>query len=203
MTLPAVIRIFFAIDLPTPTKEAIGRYIGLLKKKSKSNAIRWSRPENLHITLQFLAEVKSEDLPKLLEKVRDKLTVSLKNCPIQFGGLQLFPNPFRPRVIVLEIAPQEELAMLSRLIGEGVTAAAYEIENRPFRAHLTLGRIKQPHGLNLNFISEAELPNIEVVEIAEVVLFRSEPQPEGSQYSVIEKIKFGSFADANRIASGP
>lgn len=188
MTLPPVIRVFFAIDLPAPIKDHLGKFIGTLKKKSRTNAIRWTKSANLHITLQFLAETQTENLPALIQKVRERLEGAIKDSELRFGSLHLFPNPYRPRVIVLEILQQDQLAILSGLIGEGIKSLNYEIEDRPFRAHLTLGRIKQPHGLNLSFLSECEVPAFEKMTVSEVVLFRSEPQPEGSQYTVMERI---------------
>lgn len=188
MTLPPVARVFFAIDLPQSAKEKLSSFIGKLKKKSKSNAIRWTKPENLHITLHFLAEARTEHLTKLIANVRAKIEGASKRMTLTFGELHLFPNPYRPRVIVLEMTPQGELEVLAGLIGHGIKDTNYEIESRPFRAHLTLGRIKQPQGLNLSFLSEFSSPEIEKIEVNEVVLFRSEPQPEGSTYSVLERI---------------
>lgn len=188
MTLPPVIRIFFAIDLPSSAKETLGQFISLLKKKSKSKAIRWTKPENLHITLQFLAEVKTLHLPQLIDKVKTEIKGMMKSSHLSLGAVHLFPSPYRPRVIVLEVTPQEGMAKLAELIGKGIKASHYEIETRPFRAHLTLGRIKQPHDINLTFLVECKLPPMEKVEVKEVILFRSEPQPEGSKYTVMEKM---------------
>jgi 2'-5' RNA ligase len=188
MTLPPVVRVFFAIELPPSAKEKLGSFIGTIKKRAKSRAIRWAKPENLHITLQFLAEVQSAHLPHLIENVRTKIARKVKKSTLTFGELHLFPNPYRPRVIVLDITPQEELAALAGWIGEGIKLTDYEIENRPFRGHLTLGRIKQPKGLDLSFLSEFPAPEAEKVDLNEIVLFRSEPLPEGSKYSVIEKL---------------
>ena len=188
MTLPPVIRIFFAIDLPAPTKEKLANFISTLKRKSKSHAIRWSRPENLHVTLQFLAEMHSEHLHLLINHVRAEVAGVIKEISLSFGRIHLFPNPYRPRVIVLDVTPQDELAMLSGLIGHGMKASNYQSENRPFRAHLTLGRIKHTHA-NLNFLSEfTNTPVAEDILLKEIVLFRSEPQPEGSKYTVVERI---------------
>lgn len=188
MTLPPVIRVFFAIDLPEPVKEKLSAFIGTLKKKSRTHGIRWTRPENLHITLQFLAETQAEDLQALISNVRARMEGAVKRSELKLGSLRLFPNPYRPRVIVLDMVSQDELVTLSRLIGEGLKDSHYEIENRPFRAHLTLGRIKQPQGINLSFLSECEIPEFEALTVDEVVLFRSEPQPEGSKYTVMEKL---------------
>lgn len=193
MTLPTVIRIFFAIDLPASMKEELGQFISQLKKKSRSHAIRWTRPENLHVTLQFLAEVKSEHVPKMIEQVRMELEGHLPSISLELGKLTLFPSPYRPRVIVLDLQPQEDLALLSGLIGHGIRACNYETETRPFRAHLTLGRIKHTQGVHLEFLSEVEKPNLRA-PVEEVVLFRSEPQPEGSMYTVIERVQLGSHS---------
>lgn len=199
MTLPPVIRIFFGIELPPLAKEKLGTFIGALKKKSKSNSIRWSRPENLHITLQFLAEFHSEHLPLLINQVRTKMATSVKNLTLTCGEIHLFPNPYRPRVIVLDVAPQDHLAKLSELIGLGIQETQYKIETRPFRGHLTLGRIKQPQGINLGFLSEVGKPDLEKIEINEIILFRSEPQPEGSRYTPIERIAFNE--DEKNVSS--
>jgi len=188
MTLPPVIRVFFAIDLPLAVKEKMGLFISSLKKKSKSHAIRWTRPENLHVTLQFLAEVKSADLPNLINMVREELFGAISDATLTFGDLHLFPNPYRPRVIVMDVMPQDKLALLSQLIGNSIKKMGYEIDVRPFRGHLTLGRIKHAHGVNLDFLGEAEKPLFDDLALTEVVLFRSEPLPEGSKYSALERI---------------
>lgn len=188
MTLPAVVRIFFAIEIPLSTKDTLGKFITVLKKKSKSHAIRWNKPDNLHITLQFLAQAQTQHLPQMLQNVNNKIAGRVKKISLTFEKLFLFPNPFRPRVIVLSVAPQMELAELARLIGEGIQELNYEIDARPFRPHLTLGRIKLPQGMNFSFLSECAVPDIEKIDLQEVVLFRSDPQPEGSRYTVMERI---------------
>lgn len=190
MTLPPVIRVFFAIDLPMPAKEKLGKFIGTLKKKSRTHGIRWTKPVNLHITLQFLAETHTEHLATLIDNVRSRLKGASHSLNLECGSLHLFPSPFHPRVIVLDVRPRDELSALSRLIGEGIKATNYEIEDRPFRAHLTLGRIKQPREINLDFLSGIGEPDLDKVKAEEVVLFRSEPKPEGSEYTVMEKIQF-------------
>lgn len=191
MTREAQVRIFFAIDLPDTIKEQVGRFIGSLKKKSKSHAIRWSRPENLHITLQFLAEIKTEHVPLLIANVKEKLASAAVTLPtLSIGKVHLFPNPYRPRVIVMDIAPQEELMALSKLIGTSIQEINYPVESRPFRAHLTIGRIKYAEENTLSILAEyASASHIDPIVLSEIVLFRSDPQPEGSHYTALERLK--------------
>lgn len=194
MTLPPVIRIFFALDIAEPTKMKLIEVMRALKKASRSQGIRWTKPENFHVTLQFLAEIHREHLPSLIANVRTKLATVGQSPELKFGSINIFPNPYRPRVLVLEVLAQEELAELSKLIGEGIQATQYEIEERPFRAHLTLGRIKQPRAMNLSFIEECILPEFDPIVVDNVALFRSEPQPEGSLYTVLERINLSDRA---------
>lgn len=196
MSTPSVIRIFFAIELPQSVKEKVSEFIVALKKKAKSNAVRWTKTENLHITLQFLGEVHCEHLSQLVTNVKIKTEGVIKKSSFTLGSINLFPNPYRPRVIVLDITPQEDLAAIAASIGNGMMLSNYKVEKRPFHGHLTLGRIKHP-GVNLTFLSGVELPRIEKIDINEVVLFRSDPQPEGSRYTPIERITVSSKALAS------
>lgn len=188
MTLPPVVRVFFAIALPDTVKEALTHYMAVLKKQSKTSMIRWSHPDNLHITLQFLPEVQSQDLDKMMASVRAALHSNPLPLTFTLGRLQIFPDPYRPRVIVMDINPQAALASLSSDIGQGIVKSGYAIEDRPYRAHMTLARIKQPKGLNLGFLAEVEAPVLSPLTVHEVVLFRSEPQPEGSRYTPLDRI---------------
>lgn len=189
MTLPTVIRIFFAIEIPQSMKDKLGNFISMLKKKSKTHAIRWTKKENLHITLHFLPEVRTDDLSRLIENVRKEMLDVEVIKDISIGTLQLFPHPYRPRVIVLDMVQQEKLTLVAEKVGRGIAATHYEIEKRPFRGHLTLGRIKHPP-VNLQFLSEAPLFEGEMpLSFTEITLFRSEPQAEGSQYTVLSRIQ--------------
>ena len=188
MTLPLLSRIFFAIDLPGASKAKMGEYLQLLKKRSKTHAIRWSKPENLHITLQFLAEVQTRDVGKLLLATKHELRAAPIPPPVNLSQLTLFPTALRPRVIVASVRPQSHLAEISTRIGYAIKGCGYEVENRLYRPHMTLGRLKYSQGLDLSFLNSMEPIDIPPISLAEVVLFRSEPQPEGSRYEVIERI---------------
>lgn len=189
MTLPTLIRVFFAIDLSLTTKTKLECYIHLLKKKSRTHSIRWTKPTNFHITLQFLANIHSEHLSEIYNCVYDSIAEKKPNSILlTIGKPQLFPTPYRPRVIVLEIHPQKELAHLAALIGQGIKKANYETDPRPFRGHLTLGRIKHHQGVNLQFLSDIEPPLLEAERIEKIHLFRSEPADDGSQYTILDTI---------------
>jgi 2'-5' RNA ligase len=192
MILPPVVRVFFAIDLPDSIKRSLAVYMDSLRKQSKSSKIRWARPENLHVTLQFLAEVQREDIPAMTESVQTELVKAESPIQMSLRHLHLFPDPHRPRVLVIDIAPQDELARWSALIGKGIQAAGYDIETRSFRAHLSIGRIKTSQMTALSFLSSAAPPALGAIPVNEVVLFQSEPQPDGSRYIPLTRITLGT-----------
>jgi len=66
-----------------------------------------------------------------------------------------------------------------------------------------LGRIKHTQGIHLEFLSEVEAPLINPPVIEEIMLFRSEPQPDGSKYTVIDRIPLqGNSKSTRGRASG-
>lgn len=199
MILPQVVRVFFAVDLNRSVKEQIASLITTMKKQAKSNAIRWCKPDNLHVTLQFLAEIPQEALPTLISNVRAQLNYPMEAIQINFLKPSLFPNPFRPRVIALELQSHTQLGFLAQQIGKGILATHFDTEDRPFRGHLSLGRIKYINGDNLSFLSHIELPAIDPIFVEEVVLFRSEPHPDGSHYTPLERIKLNLTASKAKM----
>lgn len=188
MTLPPVVRVFFALEPSPLVRDSVGRCLEEIKKRAKNHAIRWARHENLHITLQFIGEVQREHLDRLTDSVKNSLLGKTKPLTVHLGELCLFPSAYRPRVVVMGVPAQEALAELAKWIGEGITHAGYEVEKRPFRAHMTLGRIKQPKGVDYRFLSAISLPQVPPLKVNEIVLFRSEPHPEGSHYTALSRI---------------
>ena len=188
MILPPVVRVFFAIDLSDNIKARLADYLDSLKKISKNKHIRWSKPENLHITLQFLAEVEGSHIDAMIKQVQAELAAVIKPFHISLRSIHLYPDPHRPRVLVVDVIPQAALTQLSALIGNGIKKIGYEIESRPFRAHMTIGRIKTAQMNSLNFLADVEPPMVGEIDIDEVVLFQSEPHPEGSRYIPLQRI---------------
>ena len=192
MILPPVVRVFFAIDLSDNMKARLADYIDSLKKLSKTKQIRWSRPENLHITLQFLADVQGQHIDNMIQQVQKAIAETTKPFTIMLRSIHLYPDPHRPRVLVVDIAPQDILANLSQMIGGAIQKAGYEIEERPFRAHMTIGRVKTAQINALNFLADAPPPLVGQIDINEVVLFQSEAHPDGSKYIPLHRIKLAA-----------
>lgn len=184
------LRAFFAIDLTLEMKQSISEIISQLQTIHKHRATRWSKPQNLHITLQFLIAVKSEDIETLLNNVRIEIE-KFSAFELELGEIELFPTKYKPRIISINLNQQEILAQLSKQIGHGITATGYEIERRPFRGHLTLARL---NNIDKDFtLPDIKLPNMQKLAVKEVILYASEPSKQGSHYSILGKIPLNNI----------
>lgn len=178
-------RAFFAIDLPDVIKRNISDLIRQLQNKYHHAPIRWVRTDHLHITLQFIEEIKIEHIPNLIEKVRHELK-DKRSIHIKINNIDLIPNSYKPRVISLKVTPEDAIADLSKCLGRAISQMGYPIEKRAFRAHLTLGRIRESRkALLLENYSPPPIPSFRANSI---VLYQSEPTHEGSNYYPLERI---------------
>lgn len=105
--------------------------------------LRWTRPEQWHVTLAFLGEVNDNAIDELTRRLG---RVAARHAPVSlaFGGGGRFGHR------VLWIAVQGDRAGLCRLADSARAAArrsGLQVDQRPYRPHLTLARA--PAGANL------------------------------------------------------
>ncbi len=186
-----IIRTFIGFELPENIISAIGSVQEGLK--SYGLKVRWVRPKNIHLTLKFLGDIKVFDI----KNVGQVITESVKeNGPIslQAKGIGLFPGIKRPRVIWIGLAGQmEPLIGLQKNLDENLERIGFPKENRPFKGHLTLGRIKgklNPKTL-ADAIKEFERFESEVFDLSRIILFKSELTPKGSIYTELMSASLG------------
>lgn len=188
------LRTFFAIDISKENKEQLADYNHAVKrnieKHYKSKYFRWVKPDNMHVTLQFLARVNKTDLVQLIEQVR--IAVSpITAFQLELGFLEWFPSTYRPHVLSLQLRPQEKLVELSTIIGQGIAKAGYAVENRAFRGHLTLGRVKLLKNLASEILKSFNLLPLPVLPVKEIVLFHSQSMLGESIYTPLAVIALG------------
>ncbi|MFW6092600.1 MAG: RNA 2',3'-cyclic phosphodiesterase [Pseudomonadota bacterium] len=125
--------------------------------------------ENLHLTLKFLGATPKADVPALLRQVRALEPHALTVPVTRIVGL---PRPARARNLVAELARHPQLlAWRARL------EAALGAEDRFFRPHVTLERLRRP-GTVAPVTLEAPLE----IELEPPTLYRSEPAEDGVRY---------------------
>lgn len=174
------IRAFFAIKIPNSLDKSFSHLIKKLKRLDSKDKIKWVKVNNLHITLQFLKKLELNDLTNLTSLIGEELKKT-SSFQLEIGDLEWFPSENHPKVLSLSIKPHQELTHISHTIGKIVNSLGYPLENRPFRAHLTLGRLPF-HKVDLESFSTIQCSKFEPILINDVYLFESRPSSDGTLY---------------------
>lgn len=181
----ASIRAFWGIQLPQAANEKLIGFVHSLQTSLADTNIRWSAPENLHITLQFLKSVGKEDIPSLIAQVTQQLQ-GFSPFFIQLGQVELFPSPHMPHVISLKVQASTTLTNLAGRVGEGMIRAGYDIEQRPYRPHLTLGRLHRKGKVLLP--PDLTGADLVAIPVRDICLWESKPSRQGSCYTLLHKL---------------
>jgi 2'-5' RNA ligase len=184
------VRAFFALELAAPVRAAAAALAAALRRQPGGDAVRWVREESLHVTLRFLGQVDVSGVPGLIERVRGE-TARVARFRACLGAVRTFPSTRRPRVIALEVEPASPLGALAAAVERGVVAAGFPPEERPFRPHLTLGRVKGRAGRLLDVTAPDTVPG-DAWDVTEAVLFRSDLGRSGARYTPLERAALGA-----------
>ncbi len=184
-------RAFVAI----PIDEALRLRIGETRKAlERADAdVRWVAHENLHLTLKFLGEIDEAQAATLRGRLRTEAS-RFPALDLDLAGVGRFPPGGPPRIVW--VGCRGDAPKLVGLAG-AVERAALEIgvpkEDRPFSAHLTIGRVKSPRNRQrLGNALEARCDDVIGRQRADsFTLYRSTPMPAGPIYDAVEIFRFG------------
>ena len=168
--------------MPDEYIDSAAKLIVQLKRQTRSS-MRWTKPENLHLTLRFLGNV---DQGKL-DGIYTALT-PLTSAPftLQADGFGAFPNTARPHSIWLALAEGGDHSVsLAERIAEALLPLGFD-RPRPIRPHLTLGRVKQSNDDWPSVLSNtpAAFPSITVTRFT---LWQSDLTPDGPIYTPLKE----------------
>lgn len=183
------IRAFLAIEPPDNILQALSTLQEKLKREI-SGRINWTKPQGQHLTLKFFGDISVEDVKNICSTVESRIA-SVSSLNLKIEKLGVFPDERRPKVIWCGVAGDlEKLSELQKQLDSDFASIGFPIEDRSFRAHLTLGRIKESQGLT--GISETLTKHnafvAGVFECRELILFQSKLLPQGAVYT-----KFAGF----------
>ena len=135
-----VSRLFIAVEL-TPAARLYTEEALHIFKEGLPSGVRWVRPEGIHLTLKFLGNVSNDAIPTI-ESVMRRATEGVCRFTVQVHGAGCFPSTRRPRVLWLGLQGElEPLLTAQSRLEDSLEALGVERENRPFRPHLTVGRV--------------------------------------------------------------
>jgi len=181
-------RLFIAVNLPPAIREAV--YTDVAPAREVAGAVKWVSPAALHVTLKFLGD---QDDSLVGDFQRGLATVAARHVAfdVQTAVLGAFPNFRRPRVVWVGMTGAEPLSALARDVDVMCAGLGVPAETRPFRAHLTLGRVKREmtsaEAAALAAAARGRSPAREF-SVETIDLMQSELGPGGSRYSLLAAV---------------
>ncbi|MCX5841519.1 MAG: RNA 2',3'-cyclic phosphodiesterase [Deltaproteobacteria bacterium] len=185
------IRAFLAMDPPPEVLQRIADIQEVLKKTLRGS-ISWVRPGGIHLTLKFFGDIAAEGLQPISEVVSGQ-AAGTRPLHLNIKGLGVFPGIRRPRILWLGVGGEvARLTALQGVLDQGFETCGIKQEERPFRAHLTLARIKSPQGLSGldKVLEEKEAESAGPFEAKGLILFKSDLTPKGAIYTVLADFPF-------------
>ncbi|HEY9385188.1 MAG TPA: RNA 2',3'-cyclic phosphodiesterase [Gemmatimonadales bacterium] len=180
VTFPAM-RLFVAVPLPPPALEEAGALLRTLR--GLEWPVRWVRDDGLHVTLKFFGEVSSDRL-EAIQELLQFATAGMGPLELALAGGGAFPSAQHPRVLRLELSAGPDLELLQDRLERGGEQIGFAPEGRPFRPHITLGRVREGDRLPPGAIRQVEaLPHGTPFLAEQVVLFDSRQTSQGPSYS--------------------
>ncbi len=185
-------RLFVALEPPEPVRRRLAALADELRRGAGRAAddVRWVRPENVHLTLQFLGAVPEERVPAIEAALRDA-AAGARPLSLSLHGAGGFPNARRPRVLWAGLEGDvPPLAELVRELGTRLAKLGFPPEERAFSPHLTLGRARDGRGAPGLAGALAGAGQVEPTpwRATELVLFESHLSPRGPRYEAVARV---------------
>ena len=173
-------RVFIAINLPEDIRRKLSEY----QEKWPEPPIRWTKLNNIHITLVFLGYIGDQEFVEVCNAVKEvafkhsSFTVNLNK--VCYGPTDKKP----PRMVWAKGEKSEEFASLKDDLDKSLANS----ENREFCPHITLGRIRKWEWQRIESEERPEVDedislnfSVNSIEVMESVLKKG-----GPEYTLLE-----------------
>lgn len=160
------------------------------KLRTSGADVAWTRPEGVHLTLKFLGEVDAATVDSLGAALDDVVKGS-RPFTLEVRGTGVFPTPKAPRVVWLGLqGGVEALAALYEKVEAVCEGLGFKREGRPFKPHVTLGRVKSLRGRESLMKALAGFEKVELgtIKADAVSVMKSELRPSGAVYTEMKRI---------------
>jgi RNA 2',3'-cyclic 3'-phosphodiesterase len=185
------IRSFVAVPLPESIRADVFAAAGELSRALPG--VKWSRKiENLHVTIKFLGPVEAAKLEKFGAALAERLA-GTPRFGVDVRGMGAFPSARKANVLWAGVSDNGGgLDAVAAIVEEAAGRLAIgERSNRPFRAHVTVGRSKGGVDARAALASLGERA-FGAASVDEVCVFESQLGGDGSTYILRHTAALGS-----------
>ena len=181
-------RLFVALAVSETVRESISALIRELS--TADSQVRWTNPQNLHITLKFIGRVPPENLSRIGDALAKIQIAQL--VQVEFRGLGFFPNARKPTVAWIGTEFSPNLPALAAAINNELAPLGIPREEKPFVPHLTIARFKQTRLASalLTKVKSLQERGFGTLKVQEFHLVESTLKSTGAQYTTLRSFPF-------------
>jgi 2'-5' RNA ligase len=186
------VRLFTGIELGDAVRAKAAAITSALQERVQRNApharVTWIAEDRLHLTVRFIGEVDDPLGGRIIGALRQPLPVP--PFTIGFGALGAFPPKGAPRVIWIGVADgREDVVRVESAISDRLADLGIAKEDRPYRPHLTLARVREPAGLRAAALFAGVSSGLGRAPVDAITLFQSRLSPQGPAYNVLQRTR--------------
>ena len=186
-------RLFVAVTFNARIREDVGALVTALRRERafESVSVKWVEPPNLHLTLQFLGELRAGRVDDVAATLSKAWGQGPFHAALADGGT--FPPTGSPRVVWLGVGEGgAELRNLHAETQERLEPLGFAPERRPYSAHLTIGRVKQAKaasGARMREVLQATIVPSSRWLVDRVILYESRVSSKGASHHVVAEAR--------------
>jgi 2'-5' RNA ligase len=184
-------RLFLAVDVNDAVRAEMRRLRRAMESaltgSGRAPRVTWVSPDVAHVTLRFIGEVGDEEAAALTSTL--EAPFETRAFTMAWHGLGAFPGGRAPRTLWMRVTDgSQTLAQLAREVAARVSPIVGPGEERPFRGHLTLGRVRDvDRGIDWREILAAVVCQPVPHTVDAVTLYRSHLSPRGPTYTAVKR----------------
>lgn len=143
--------------------------------------LTWVPTERLHFTVRFIGHVDAARATEIQRALAPPFRQPAFDAVVH--GIGVFPDRRPPRVVWAGLAAgRHELVALAREVNARLDPLVGS-DPEELRPHLTLARVKEPHGLRAQpLLAGLEDVSLGTFRVESITLFESRPSRDGVQY---------------------
>jgi 2'-5' RNA ligase len=153
--------------------------------------VKWVEAKNIHLTLKFLGSVPDGSVARAVEILK-ACAGGIAPFSLELNGAGGFPDLKQPRVVFVCAVDQPPVAAeLARRLDNQMAEIGAERDIRPYRNHITLGRVREPRHLAhlTRGLESLQGKSFGSMQVSEVTLMESKLTPAGPIYSPVERVR--------------